>query len=213
MSKAAVGDELFTHRRSSVAGNVDHRDRHRPRRHARAERLRDRRQAASRSSASRTTTPSRRRNTASTTCSIAGICGFAPSGSRRSCACATRSSTRCATSSTQRGFILADTPIFTPAACEGHDDAVSGAVLRRADGVPDAERPALQRSQRDGARPRVLLRPDVPRREIEDAAPPDRVLDGRAGDGVRRPERRHGARRRARRLRRRPRARQAPAPS
>ena len=25
-----------------------------------------------------------------------------------------------------RGFILADTPIFTPAACEGHDDAVPG---------------------------------------------------------------------------------------
>ena len=41
------------------------------------------------------------------------------SGSRRSCACATRSSTPSATSSTSRGFILVDTPIFTPAACEG----------------------------------------------------------------------------------------------
>ncbi len=93
----------------------------------------------------------------------------------------------------------------------GHDDAVPGAVLRGADGVPDAERPALQRGERDGARPRVLLRPDVPRREVEDAPPPDRVLDGRARDGVRRPERRHGPGRGAARLGRRTRARQAPA--
>ena len=92
-----------------------------------------------------------------------------------------------------------------------HDDALPGAVLRRPDGVPDAERPALQRSQRDGARPRLLLRPDVPRREVEDAPPPDRVLDGRAGDGVRRPRRRDGPRRRARRLGRRARARDAAA--
>ena len=42
-----------------------------------------------------------------------------------------------------RGFILADTPIFTPAACEGHHDALSGAVFRRPDGVPDAKRAAL----------------------------------------------------------------------
>ncbi len=39
----------------------------------------------------------------------------------------------------------------------------------------------------------LLLRPDVPRREIEDAPAPDRVLDGGAGDGVRRPRRRHGS--------------------
>ena len=68
----------------------------------------------------------------------------------------------------------------------GHDDAVPGAVLRRHDGVPHAERPALQRGQRDGARPRVLLRPDVPRREVQDAPAPDRVLDGRARGGLRR---------------------------
>ena len=69
----------------------------------------------------------------------------------------------------------------------GDDDAVSGPVLRGADGVSDAERPALQRGQRDGARARLLLRPDVPRREIEDAPPPHRVLDGGARDGLRRP--------------------------
>ena len=85
-----------------------------------------------------------------------------------------------------RGFILADTPIFTPAACEGTTTLFPVAVLRGRDRVPDAERAALQRSERDGARPRLLLRPDVPRREVEDAPPPDRVLDGRARDGVRR---------------------------
>ena len=46
---------------------------------------------------------SRRRNTASTTCSIGATCGFAPSASRPSCASATRSSTRCATSSMAAG--------------------------------------------------------------------------------------------------------------
>ena len=82
------------------------------------------------------------------------------------------------------------------------DHALPGPVLRRRDRVSDAERPALQRSQRDGTRPRVLLRPDVPRREVEDPPAPHRVLDGRAGDGVRDARRRHGSRRGARRLRR-----------
>ncbi len=61
------------------------------------------------------------------------------------------------------------------------------------DGLPDAERPALQRGRRHGARQDLLLRPDVPRREDQDAPAPDRVLDGRARDGVRRPRRRDGA--------------------
>ena len=93
----------------------------------------------------------------------------------------------------------------------GHDDAVSGPVLRGRDGLPDAERAALQRGERDGARPRVLLRPDVPRREVEDAPPPHRVLDGRAGGRVRDARRRHGSGRGSRRLGRRPRARAAQA--
>ena len=92
-----------------------------------------------------------------------------------------------------------------------HDHAVPRAVLRRRHGVPDAERPAVQRSQRDGARPRVLLRPDVPRGEVEDAPAPDRVLDGRAGDGLRRSRRRHPARRGTRGRGHRPRARAAQA--
>ncbi len=48
----------------------------------------------------------------------------------------------------------------------GHDHAVPGAVLRRRDGLPHAERAALQRGQRDGARQGLLLRarPSAPRR-------------------------------------------------
>jgi hypothetical protein len=41
----------------------------------------------------------------------------------------------------------------------------------------------------------VLLRPDLPRREVEDAPPPRRVLDGRARGGLHGPRRRHGPRR------------------
>jgi asparaginyl-tRNA synthetase len=52
-----------------------------------------------------------------------------------------------------------------------HDDAVPGAVLRGHDGLPDAERAALQRGQRDGARPGLLLRADVPRRESPKTRP------------------------------------------
>ena len=81
----------------------------------------------------------------------------------------------------------------------GHDDALSRPVLRRRNGIPHAERPALQRGQRDGAWPRLLLRADVPRGEIEDAPPPHRVLDGRAGGRLRDARRRHRARRRPRR--------------
>ena len=58
--------------------------------------------------------------------------------------------------------------------------------------LPDAERSALQRGDRDGVREGLLLRPGVPRREEQDAAPPDRVLADGAGDRLRRPRRRHG---------------------
>ena len=73
----------------------------------------------------------------------------------------------------------------------GHDHAVPRRVLRR-DGLPHAERAALRRGRGAGVRQGLRLRPDLPRREVEDAPPPDRVLDGRAGDGVRRTRRRHG---------------------
>ena len=79
----------------------------------------------------------------------------------------------------------------------GHDHAVSGAVLRARDGLPDPERSAVQRGQRDGPRPHLLLRADVPRREVQDPPPPHRVLDGRARSGVRDAGRRDGSGRRA----------------
>ncbi len=108
-----------------------------------------------------------------------------------------------------QGFILADTPIFTPAACEGTTTLFPVQYFEDENGLPDAERPALQRSQRDGARQGLCVRPDVPRREEQDAPAPHRVLDGRARDGLRRPQRRHHARRGADHLGRRARARSA----
>ena len=51
MSKAAVGDEMFKAADHLSQETVGHRHRHRARRHARAERLRDRREGSSRSSA------------------------------------------------------------------------------------------------------------------------------------------------------------------
>ena len=83
------------------------------------------------------------------------------------------------------GFTLVDTPIFTPAACEGTSTLFEVNYFEDEKGVPDAIGPALQRSRRHGVRQGVLLRAHVSRREVEDAASSDRVLDGGAGDGVR----------------------------
>jgi asparaginyl-tRNA synthetase len=98
------------------------------------------------------------------------------------------------------GFILADTPIFTPAACEGtttlfpvqYFDDTTAYLTQSGQLYNEANAMAL------GG---LLLRPDVPRREEQDPPPPHRVLDGRARDGVRRPRRRHRAGRSARRRR------------
>ena len=65
-----------------------------------------------------------------------------------------------------RDFILCDTPDLHAGGVRGHEHAVPGAVLRGHDGVPDAERAAVQRGQRDGARQGLLLRPDLPRGEV-----------------------------------------------
>ena len=67
-----------------------------------------------------------------------------------------------------------------------HHHAVRSELLRRRESLPDAVRPALQRSHRHGLRQGLLLRSDVPRREIQDPPASDRVLDGGAGDGLRR---------------------------
>ena len=46
-----------------------------------------------------------------------------------------------------RGFIMCDTPIFTPAACEGTSTLFPVSISTQ-HGVPHPERSALQRSQR-----------------------------------------------------------------
>ena len=208
MSKAAVGDETFATRRSPVAGERHHRARARcaPTR-ARPGGYEIDVSGARDRAAPRTTTRSRPRNTASTSCMDRRHLWI-------------RSARQQAVLRVRHEVIDAVRDYFNSArlhprrhadlhavGLRGHDDAVSGAVLRRPHGVPDAERTALQRGQRDGARTRLLLRPDVPRREVEDAPAPDRVLDGRARGRLRHARRHHRARRRARRRRRRSRAR------
>ena len=119
MSKAAVGDETFVkadhlgQESSIVVTGTVRADKRAPGgyeldvsgvrgRHAR-----------------RTTIRSRRRSTASTTCSTGGTCGFARPGSRRFCASGTRSSTRAATSSTAAASSWPTRRSSRPSACEG----------------------------------------------------------------------------------------------
>ena len=62
-----------------------------------------------------------------------------------------------------------------------HEHAFSRRLFRRAS-LPHAIRPALHRSDGDGAGQSVFVRSNVSRGEIEDAASPHRILDGRAGN-------------------------------
>jgi hypothetical protein len=80
------------------------------------------------------------------------------------------------------GFINLDTPIFTPNACEGtstlfETDYFGDKAYLSQSGQLYNEAP---RPRSEGLR----LRPDVSRGEIEDAAPPHRILDGGARGGV-----------------------------
>src|SRR5690606_9001214 len=61
--------------------------------------------------------------------------------------------------------------------------------LLRARGLSHRVRPAQRRGLRAGAEQGLHLRPDLPRRELQHHPPPGRVLDGGAGDRVRRPDR------------------------
>ena len=194
--EGAVGDEAFSARRSPVAGKRDHRHRHGAGRRARARRLRDRRQRAR-----------GRRGSARLSDHAEGARRRLPDGSPPpvdSLGAAAGHPARPPRGDRRRPRLLQPARVHPrrhadlhAGGVRGHDDAVPGAVFRRRDRVSDAERPAVQRGQRDGARPRLLLRADVPRREVEDAPAPHRVLDGRAGGGVRQPRRRDGSGRRA----------------
>ena len=61
--------------------------------------------------------------------------------------------------------------------------------------LPHGQRPVGSRDLRARLRQRLHLRPDLPRREFEHAAPPRRVLHDRAGDGLLRSEGQPGSRR------------------
>src|SRR5208337_1929155 len=72
----------------------------------------------------------------------------------------------------ERGFVLFDAPILTPTSCEGTTNLFELDYF--------GERTALRRGGRARLRQGVLLRPDVSRREIQNPASLDGVLDGRA---------------------------------
>ena len=65
----------------------------------------------------------------------------------------------------------------------GRRSRLRAGLLRQA-GVPHGERPARRRDLRLGFRQGLHVRSHVSRRELQHAAPPRRVLDDRAGDGV-----------------------------
>ena len=84
-----------------------------------------------------------------------------------------------------QGYTLTDAPMFTPSACEGTSTLFEVNYIDDQESLPHAERPALHRSNRDGAGQGVHIRPDVPRGKIQNAPPPHRVLDAGAGSGLR----------------------------
>ena len=111
----------------------------------------------------------------------------------------------------EQGFLYVHPPIITASDCEGAGQMFRVTTLDlgkpprndkgeidftkdffgQAD-LPDRQRPARGGDLRLRAGQGLHLRPDLPRRELQHLAPPGRVLDGRAGDGLLRPERQHG---------------------
>ena len=79
----------------------------------------------------------------------------------------------------ERDFTLIDSPILTPAACEGTSTLFETDYFGDP-GLSQPVRPALPRTRRSRPRQGLLLRSHLPGREVEDPAPPDGVLDGRA---------------------------------
>ena len=140
------------------------------------------------------------------------ICGRGPTRSARSPACATASARSIHDFFQEQGFLYVHTPIITASDCEGAGEMFQVTTLdlakaaANADGDVDyaqdffatarlshRQRPARRRDLRLRARQGLHVRPDVSRRELEHVAAPGRVLDGRAGDGVLRADRQHGA--------------------
>ena len=159
----------------------------------------------------RSATPIRSRPSATptSTCARSRTCGRAPTPSARWPACATRWRMAVHRFFHERGFYWVHTPIITASDAEGAGEHVPR--LHARPGQPArAPRTARSTSRRTSSAarpiltvsgqlnvetyclaltPRLHLRPDLPRRELQHQPAPGRVLDDRAGDRLRRPER------------------------
>ena len=108
------------------------------------------------------------------------------------------------------GFTLVDTPIFTPAACEGTTTLFEVNYFEDEKAYLTQSGQLYNEATAMALRQGLLLRADLSRRKIQDAPPSDRVLDGGAGDGLRHAGRRQAGGRGDGGLRRRPRAGKSP---
>ncbi len=111
----------------------------------------------------------------------------------------------------EQGFLYVHTPIITASDCEGAGEMFKVTTLdlakipRGETGVDyrerfflsaclsDRQRPVAGRNLRLLAGQDLHVRADVSCRELEHLAPPGRVLDGRAGNGLLRAGRQHGS--------------------
>ena len=170
--------------RGSRAGDRRSSDRAREGRQARARRVRDRRQGLPRLQVDARLPDhaqgARRRLPDGPPAPVAAV---ASGSTRSSCGARTRSSRRSATTSTSTASPSSTRRSSRPPRARARPRC-STAVLRRGHGVPHPERPALHGGRRGRVGKVVLLRPHLPRREVQDAPAPDRVLDGRARGGV-----------------------------
>ena len=107
----------------------------------------------------------------------------------------------------ERGFLYVHTPVISASRRRRRGQHVPGDHARPGLGKPPPISRRISSARRTyltvsgqleaeifahGLRQRLHLRPHLPRRELEHAAPPGRVLHDRAGDGVLRPERQSG---------------------
>ena len=96
-----------------------------------------------------------------------------------------------------QGFTLVDTPIFTPAACEG-TTTLFGVPYFDEGTAYLTQSGQLYNEATAAAHGKVYcFGPTFRAEKSQDAPPPHRVLDGRAGDGVRAPRGRDDGGRRA----------------
>ncbi len=158
-------------------------------------------------------TPCRRRGTPSSSCARSPTCARAPTPSAPCSACATRWPSPSTSSSRSAASSASTRRSSPPATAEGAGEMfqvttldLDRAAAHAGGGAVDfdqdffGKRAYLTVSAASSKREtyamalgrRLHLRPHLPRRELQHDAPPGRVLDDRAGDGLRRPRGRHG---------------------